>query len=767
MTYIGVSPSNGVRRVHTYTATGSQTTFTGASSEGITLSYTDANFMDVYQNGVLLAPADYTATSGTSVVLAEGAAASDIVTITVYDAFSVADTVSKSAGGTFDGNVAMAGTLGVTGVLTGTSLDISGNIDVDGTTNLDVVDIDGAVDMASTLNVTGAITGTLGTAAQTNITSVGTLTALTVDDITINGSTISDGGDLTVDVAGKIILSADDAGTFYFQDAATIYGVFEKSSTDWVIRAGEADGDIVFKGLDASSAVTALTLDMSAAGTAIFNSQIQAPSGAVSAPTFAFSNDTNTGMSRPTSDALNFVTAGAERVRINSSGNVIIGGTTGITTSGQTSLTIGNGTANPAITLYSATNNQGQISFGDATSGTGAYEGYIAYSHSSNIMNFGTNHAEAMRITSGGDLLVNTTTDTSGGFSIQTISSNTTSTRMLAHGFSVRNNWGSATNLGEGIFSSAGNTLCFSTASTERMRINSSGNVGIGLTSADRKLVVKDTGTATVGQFLQIDDNNSNATSNPLHINYSTLQLINAFSGAAPSANGTKVAKLAFATVTTSGYGATGSITCLATGTGYNSGALAFNTGSNNQNLETERMRINSSGYVYVNTGGAEPSASQVGVRITGTQGQNFWKSANSGTTGYNHMNFYNGNGHVGQIYTNASATVYGTSSDYRLKENVIYDFDATTRLKQLKPARFNFIADGTDSVVDGFLAHEVQSVVPEAITGTKDEVDDDGNAVMQGIDQSKLVPLLTKALQEQQATIEALTARITTLEGE
>ena len=103
MTYIGVSPSNGVRRVHTYTATGSQTTFTGASSEGITLSYTDANFMDVYQNGVLLAPADYTATSGTSIVLAEGAAASDIITITVYDAFSVADTVSKFAGGTFDG----------------------------------------------------------------------------------------------------------------------------------------------------------------------------------------------------------------------------------------------------------------------------------------------------------------------------------------------------------------------------------------------------------------------------------------------------------------------------------------------------------------------------------------------------------------------------------------------------------------------------------------------------------------------------------------
>ncbi len=173
----------------------------------------------------------------------------------------------------------------------------------------------------------------------------------------------------------------------------------------------------------------------------------------------------------------------------------------------------------------------------------------------------------------------------------------------------------------------------------------------------------------------------------------------------------------------------------------------------------SERMRIASSGYIYVNTGGAEPSASQVGVRITGEQGASFWNSANSGTGGYNHLNFYNGNGLVGQIYTNASGTVYGTSSDYRLKENVTTSWDATTRLKQLKPSRFNFIADGTDSVVDGFLAHEVASIVPEAITGEKDAVDSDGNIVPQSIDQSKLVPLLVKTIQE-------LEARITALEG-
>ena len=119
---------------------------------------------------------------------------------------------------------------------------------------------------------------------------------------------------------------------------------------------------------------------------------------------------------------------------------------------------------------------------------------------------------------------------------------------------------------------------------------------------------------------------------------------------------------------------------------------------------------------------------------------------------------FRNGNSNIGSVSTNQSSVAYNTSSDYRLKENVNYTWDATTRLKELKPARFNFISDA-DTTVDGFLAHEAQAVVPECVTGTKDAVDDDGNAVMQGIDQSKLVPLLVKTIQE-------LEARITALEG-
>ena len=116
-------------------------------------------------------------------------------------------------------------------------------------------------------------------------------------------------------------------------------------------------------------------------------------------------------------------------------------------------------------------------------------------------------------------------------------------------------------------------------------------------------------------------------------------------------------------------------------------------------------------------------------------------------------------NTEVGSIKSTGSATAFNTSSDYRLKENVDYTWDATTRLKQLKPARFNWISDDTNTLLDGFLAHEVSSIVPEAISGTKDAVDDDGNPKYQGIDQSKLVPLLVKTIQE-------LEARITTLEG-
>jgi len=118
----------------------------------------------------------------------------------------------------------------------------------------------------------------------------------------------------------------------------------------------------------------------------------------------------------------------------------------------------------------------------------------------------------------------------------------------------------------------------------------------------------------------------------------------------------------------------------------------------------------------------------------------------------------------IGSITHSANNTAYNTSSDYRLKENINAITDAITRLKTLKPSRFNFKTEPSVTV-DGFIAHEV-TAVPEAITGTKDEVDSNGDPLYQGIDQSKLVPLLTAALQEAVTKIETLETKVASLEG-
>jgi Chaperone of endosialidase len=127
---------------------------------------------------------------------------------------------------------------------------------------------------------------------------------------------------------------------------------------------------------------------------------------------------------------------------------------------------------------------------------------------------------------------------------------------------------------------------------------------------------------------------------------------------------------------------------------------------------------------------------------------------------------FYNNNTTlVGSISCSTTATTYATSSDYRLKENVMPMPSSIERLNALKPCRFNFINEPTKKV-DGFIAHEVQEVVPEAVTGHKDELDPTGEPVYQGIDQSKIVPLLTAALQEAIEKINSLEKRINILEN-
>jgi hypothetical protein len=184
----------------------------------------------------------------------------------------------------------------------------------------------------------------------------------------------------------------------------------------------------------------------------------------------------------------------------------------------------------------------------------------------------------------------------------------------------------------------------------------------------------------------------------------------------------------------------------------YSNGFTAF--GTNN----TERLRIDSSGDVQIGTtvGGARLTIEKAFAGGTAID-----INTTTASTAYNAAVFRHNSTVVGYITVSTGATAYNTSSDYRLKENVTPVTDGITRLQQLNPSRFNLIAD-PDNTVDGFIAHEVQDIVPEAITGEKDAEDDDGNPVYQGIDQSKLVPLLTAALQEAIAKIETLEARLT-----
>ena len=207
--------------------------------------------------------------------------------------------------------------------------------------------------------------------------------------------------------------------------------------------------------------------------------------------------------------------------------------------------------------------------------------------------------------------------------------------------------------------------------------------------------------------------------------------------------------------------------------TGVSSGSGIFGTTSN-----AERMRIDSAGVVRFKNN-IENNSHGLSVAVSNADRDVLeCKTSSTGTVGLIH--FYNPNGMTGYISTNGSSTAYNTSSDYRLKENVTPMSGATAQTKLLKPCNFDWIAGGN---VNGFLAHELAEVVPDAVTGTKDAMkdeeyevtpavlDDEGNETtaavmgtrsvpdMQGIDQSKLVPLLTATIQELIARIEALEA--------
>jgi hypothetical protein len=174
----------------------------------------------------------------------------------------------------------------------------------------------------------------------------------------------------------------------------------------------------------------------------------------------------------------------------------------------------------------------------------------------------------------------------------------------------------------------------------------------------------------------------------------------------------------------------------------------------------TERARIDSSGNLLV---GTLASYSTTGITINTPDTSGCW-SASDSASGRNHWRFYNPNGVVGGISTSGTATTYSTSSDYRLKENVQPITGALATVTQLKPVTYKWKSDGSDG--QGFIAHELQAVVPDCVVGEKDAADAEGKPVYQGIDTSFLVATLTAAIQELKAIVDAQGAEIAALKG-
>jgi hypothetical protein len=191
---------------------------------------------------------------------------------------------------------------------------------------------------------------------------------------------------------------------------------------------------------------------------------------------------------------------------------------------------------------------------------------------------------------------------------------------------------------------------------------------------------------------------------------------------------------------------------------GGNDGRLEFHT--NLAGTVSERMRIQANGDIHF------PNTAGSGYFTFKTASSEPYVVHNGTATGTTTLYMFKvGGSEVGTINRTSSATQYNTSSDYRLKENETAITDGIDRVKQLKPYKFNFKVD-PDKTVDGFFAHEVSSIVPEAISGEKDAVYENKDIKPQGIDQSKLVPLLTGALQEAITKIETLETKVEALEN-
>ena len=449
----------------------------------------------------------------------------------------------------------------------------------------------------------------------------------------------------------------------------------------------------------------------------VLSGTLQLDDGTVSAPALTFNSDTNMGIYRGGTDILKFVTAGTDAITIDASQLV------GIGTTPSTRFHVYQATGNTALRVESAgTNSQSSINLkNDAR----RYDIGINSSDAFFISD-DTASSTRMTITSAGNVGISDSSPSSkltvGGSATTTakptvaIVDTTSGATMTMRGLSPKIAFDvTSSGVPKILMDNAG--LEFKTGT-----LDAEGDVDVKIDSSGRLLL----GTTTEGD----------ATADDLTIANTSHCGITIRSGTSSEGS------LFFSDGTSGDDEYRGFVQYL-----HSANALRFGTNS------AERMRITSGGDVLVGTN----SNTLNSLHFVHSSGGQHAMGSRVGTNGNFALGVLNSSGTVvGGVVANASSTAYNTSSDHRLKENVTADWEATTRLKQLNPVRFNFIADA-DTTVDGFLAHEVQSVVPEAITGTHNEVDADGNPVYQGIDQSKLVPLLVKTIQELEARIVAL----------
>ena len=452
---------------------------------------------------------------------------------------------------------------------------------------------------------------------------------------------------------------------------------------------------------------------------------------------------------------LKFGTQGSERLRITSDGKVGIG-----TSSADSTLELAAGPPRLKLTrntTASTGNDFGRIVF-ENSAGTilSRIDCESTSGNTQSALTFSNGGSERLRISSDGkvgigctpvrDLQLHTPDASS-----ELMLSNSTTGATAGSGFMIQQDGND-----NYIWNKENSFMSFGTNANERMRLDSSGRLLVGTSSAQTLP------TASSFQVSGTDFATSSIRQTRFESGTSGPSIILAHARGSEAsnqslANNDELGKIRF-------YGHDGTdfnnwgaeIIGEVDGTpGSNDmpGRLLFRTTASGSSSPTERMRITSGGNVGI--GDTSPGGRlDIGFNSSSVVGL-VLSNAGTGTS----ARFYSGSSIVGSITVSGSATAFNTSSDYRLKENVVGITDGITRVKQLSPRRFNFIADDT-TTVDGFIAHEAQTVVPEAVTGEKDGEE------MQGIDQSKLVPLLTAALQEAITKIETLETKVAALEA-